>query len=444
MAENIVVPITEIREEFATCEICLDGFDDGVRTPRTLPCLHTFCCECLEKMWGAAAQGVKCPKCRKIWPVQGSIKSSFWQNNMLMYMVEYISFKKTLSDVLCYQCPDNNKATVRCLECEKYLCETCDRLHARFLEKHKPVSLTELVDTPRKLLQTNSMCPVHGDKNIDVYCKSRTCEKAMCTTCALVSHKVHDICDLREFCVARKKQINSSLEALKKVSESQTEYTSKLEEQNAKLDKMHEQLIEDIDEHSSKLVEKVEQSSTKLKSLVKENIAKQKAKRDEQIALVDKSKELKADHVLYCQQALSFARDVEFVEMDESLEKKCKSFMDDLQLVELQVQDVSLDTDAYVNLEKSIGQMSIHEADSWKPSYEYPNDPLIQSSYSADMSPPMGYLSQGTYPTSSNMTSYRKKRRKKKPNHSKYQRGKPISRRMPARQRQYNNDDDDE
>ncbi|XP_041353308.1 E3 ubiquitin-protein ligase TRIM56-like [Gigantopelta aegis] len=303
MAENIVVPIIEIREEFATCEICLDEFDDGVRTPRTLPCLHTFCCECLEKMWGAAAQGVKCPKCRKIWPVQGSIKSSFRQNNMLMHMVKYIGFKKKLCDLQCYQCPDNNKATVRCLECEKYLCETCDRWHARFLE-HTSVPLTELVNTPRNFLKTSSMCPVHRDKNIDVYCKSEACDKAMCTTCALVSHKEHDLCDLREFCDANKKKISSSLPALKNASELRTEYKSKLVEQNANLDKMQQLLMNDIDEHSSKLVENVEQSSKKLKRLVMEHVAKQKAMRDEQLALVDKSEELKAEHVLYCQQAL--------------------------------------------------------------------------------------------------------------------------------------------
>ncbi|XP_041353030.1 E3 SUMO-protein ligase RanBP2-like [Gigantopelta aegis] len=371
MAENIVVPILEIREEFATCEICLDNFDDGVRTPRTLPCLHTFCCDCLEKMWGAAAQGVKCPKCRKIWPVQGSIKSSFRQNSMLMHMVEYIGFKKKLGDVLCYQCPDNNKAIVRCLECEKYLCETCDRWHARFLEQHKPVPLTELVNTPRKFLKKPNMCPVHGEKNIDVYCKGEACEKAMCTTCALVSHKEHDICDLREFCDANKKKISSSLEALKKASELRTEYKSKVVGQNAKLDKIQEQVMKDIDEHSSKLVEKVEKTSKTLKKKVMENVAKQKAKRDEQLALVEKSEELKAEHVLYCQQALLFARDVEFIEMTKSLKKKGKSLMEDLQLPDLQVENVLLNTETYKKAELSIGQISIQEIsfadDKFKP-----------------------------------------------------------------------------
>ncbi|XP_041373485.1 uncharacterized protein LOC121383765 [Gigantopelta aegis] len=183
-----------------------------------------------------------------------------------------------------------------------------------------------------------------------------------------------------------KKQINSSLEALKKVSESHTEYKSKLQEQNTKLDKMHEVLMQGIDEHSSKLVVKVKQSSTKLKSLVEDNVAKQKAKREEQIALVDKSEELKAEHVLYCQQALSFARDVEFIEMAKSLENKGKSLMEDLKVLDLQVHDVLLDTDAYENLEKSIGQISIHEADSWKPSYGYPSIQLTQSAVATPMS----------------------------------------------------------
>ncbi|XP_041352888.1 E3 ubiquitin-protein ligase TRIM33-like [Gigantopelta aegis] len=275
---------------------------------------------------------------------------------MLMHMAEYICFKKKLGDVLCNQCPDN-KATVRCLECERYLCETCDRWHGIFLEKHKPVPLTELVHTPRSFLKKPSMCPVHGDKNIDVYCKDETCEKAMCTTCALLSHKEHNICDLREFCDANKKKISSSLEVLKKAPELRTEYKSKLAEQNAKLDKIQEQVMKDIDEHSRKLVENVESTSMNLKKKIVKYVAKQKAKRDEQLALVDKSAELKAEHVLYCQQVLSFARDVEFVEMVKSLEKKGKSLMEDLP--DLQVENVFLNTETYKRAELSIGQISI-------------------------------------------------------------------------------------
>ena len=360
MAEKIAVPIHEIREEFATCEICLDYFDIEKRTPRTLPCLHTFCYSCLDKLWGPGKQGLECPKCRRIWPVSESIKASFQQNNMLVHMVEYIDFKKRFGDLLCFQCPDKNKAVVRCQECEKYFCETCEKLHARFNERHKTVTLAELANSPQTFLKHTSMCCVHDDKKLDVYCDSEMCKKAVCTTCALVSHKEHEICDLKKVSHDKKENVLSSLESMKTASELRKEYKEKLLQQNGDLDKMQKEVLEDIKNHTKKLIDRVEQRSKELIDLITENITKQKAKRDEQIKLVDKSEKLSEEHILYSQQALSFAQDVDFVEMAETLERKGKSFLEDLQMPNLNVEKISLDKDACDSLHNSIGEISIH------------------------------------------------------------------------------------
>ncbi|XP_050708686.1 E3 ubiquitin-protein ligase TRIM21-like [Eriocheir sinensis] len=44
------------------CPVCLTGFDDSVQRPRTLPCGHTVCTLCTDKL---KEQGrVTCPECR--------------------------------------------------------------------------------------------------------------------------------------------------------------------------------------------------------------------------------------------------------------------------------------------------------------------------------------------------------------------------------------------
>ncbi|XP_072049990.1 tripartite motif-containing protein 2-like [Amphiura filiformis] len=57
-----------IDRHFLECVICSDTFND----PRALPCMHPFCCECLER-WAKSCSDdnsiVSCPLCKKIYRI---------------------------------------------------------------------------------------------------------------------------------------------------------------------------------------------------------------------------------------------------------------------------------------------------------------------------------------------------------------------------------------
>lgn len=49
-------------ERLTTCPVCLDKF----RTPKLLPCMHTFCLNpCLTNLVDPRARSLKCPECRR-------------------------------------------------------------------------------------------------------------------------------------------------------------------------------------------------------------------------------------------------------------------------------------------------------------------------------------------------------------------------------------------
>lgn len=47
-------------EQLLTCCICLDRY----RSPKLLPCQHSFCEPCLDGLVDYARRQIKCPECR--------------------------------------------------------------------------------------------------------------------------------------------------------------------------------------------------------------------------------------------------------------------------------------------------------------------------------------------------------------------------------------------
>ncbi|XP_041372544.1 E3 ubiquitin-protein ligase TRIM13-like [Gigantopelta aegis] len=252
MAESSVVPLLEIQDKFVTCEICFDYFDDQDKSPRILPCLHNFCCQCLESIWKKSPTGVRCPNCRK-------------------------------------------------------------------------------TDT----------CKKHNNMILDLYCKN--CATDICSSCVHVSHRDHEILDLKDVYEAKMDHIKRTLRNLQRSSKRAQKYTTRLSGQNATLDSMKENILKHIDDSYEEIIHKLSDKRKQMKEDVISNIEKQKADRNEQMKLVGQSEVLKADHVLHCKQAVQFARAADFIEMAPTLEDNLLSVMEGQELVDIPIQEVTID-----------------------------------------------------------------------------------------------------
>src|SRR6218665_3992998 len=75
--------------EITECPICMNVFTD----PRVLPCIHTFCLECLKRICETAPKNpgdkFPCPLCRKecLIPADGidGVPKNFFVENLLQY-----------------------------------------------------------------------------------------------------------------------------------------------------------------------------------------------------------------------------------------------------------------------------------------------------------------------------------------------------------------------
>ncbi|XP_070546073.1 E3 ubiquitin-protein ligase TRIM56-like [Ptychodera flava] len=182
--------LEEIGEDFLCCTICLEQF----KSPKILPCLHTFCQQCLVTLVEKTGS-LNCPECRQQYqlPVGGvpAIKGNFFMSNLIEIFKQRLeSIQGT--EIKCEGCQQNT-ATHRCVECKHYLCDNCVRAHKNLpiTRIHQLMTIGEYEtakSTSPVTLQAVEYCNVHTENKIEFYCE--TCQVPVCTNCTIVKHRI--------------------------------------------------------------------------------------------------------------------------------------------------------------------------------------------------------------------------------------------------------------
>ena len=125
-----------ILEELLTCSVCLEFFVN----PKTLPCHHSFCQTCLEKLPKENAHSFLCPTCCCLTQVPDGGVAGLPTAFYLDKCKEVHSQMK--KEIKCDNC-DKINAAGYCQMCTKSLCPNCIEVHNRWSEfsNHKIVDV---------------------------------------------------------------------------------------------------------------------------------------------------------------------------------------------------------------------------------------------------------------------------------------------------------------
>ena len=207
-------------EQQLTCPVCLDRYTQ----PRTLPCLHSFCHNCLAH-FPVQVQGGKhfmtCPVCRQTTqqPDKGvsGFQSAFLINNLLELhqVLEKVSGSQQNNCENCHK----EQATGYCKQCSKFLCQTCVDTHNKWgdFSSHQILGVEDVATTASKLVplkeQPTMECGSHG-KPLEVYCD--TCDELICQLCTTAkAHRDHEYEPLTDAFPRHQQQIVDSLQQVK-------------------------------------------------------------------------------------------------------------------------------------------------------------------------------------------------------------------------------------
>ncbi|MGH0139837.1 UNVERIFIED_CONTAM: hypothetical protein FKN15_009958 [Acipenser sinensis] len=203
-----------IEEEFLKCKICFELY----KSPRILPCLHSYCEQCLEKLLEKGKGTIYCPECRTETRVQGSvrnIKTSFFINSLLD-LFESKRNKEAICSVCVSLKQSPEAASSRCLDCADFLCRACTKGHrcSKLTLSHTVVSLQDYTagryDEEARLRQEQH-CHSHQD-TLRFFCN--TCSTPICRDCRMLEHFSHHILVMADAVKARKPQVEGLISSL--------------------------------------------------------------------------------------------------------------------------------------------------------------------------------------------------------------------------------------
>ncbi|CAH1797088.1 unnamed protein product [Owenia fusiformis] len=205
-------------KETLKCKVCYETLTD----PRALPCMHTYCCKCLdklEKIDQGQKQSLSCPECRQIHTIPEGGVAKFKVNFTTSSLVDLIQSMDIIGDnpncTVCKEDGIDNDALTKCVQCNEQLCKDCDRSHTRYNKGHTVLDLTgdktqDRTSVLNVVKQRVVYCEMHKTNPLEIYCKVDQC--AVCATCYVIDHSGHECVDVHKAAVNNMELIDELLE----------------------------------------------------------------------------------------------------------------------------------------------------------------------------------------------------------------------------------------
>ena len=303
---DIKTLLHNLREE-VSCPVCTNIYTE----PKHLPCLHTFCLQCL-KQWHRTSHGrdtIRCPKCQAVSrvPESGDLKdlpTSFYLNGL----IDVLAIKECKSSqVRCGNCDKKSSESSYCFQCCVFWCEDCVIGHniIRSNRDHRVLALKDFQDKDYEdVMKRPAFCPKedHNKEELKFFCTN--CETPVCQTCVLLQHGGHALILIKEEAERQKIQMKSLIENQRRNLQAKMKAISQLDEDCAKLIQQGEDVKRDVKTFADNLINVIEAHKKNIFSAVEkernkslERVTKRKTEIERQITVIKSSLE-KADKLL--------------------------------------------------------------------------------------------------------------------------------------------------
>ena len=192
MAASLTVSrsVTEI-QNLLVCDACTKT----IKEPKILPCSHSFCKACLEKLTteenvDGEGKTFACPTCMSTVTLKANENvAGLADNEFIVKLLTAVGPDRKQEACICFYCKTESSITI-CTECEMLFCHECYMIHERFktLRNHTMLSISEIInrDEQQEIGAETPSCTQHKDAIPKFYCE--TCKELICMKCVASVH----------------------------------------------------------------------------------------------------------------------------------------------------------------------------------------------------------------------------------------------------------------
>ena len=244
--------------EHVCCPVCFNRFTN----PKQLPCLHSFCLHCLQRIQATSGTPgtILCPECRRNFTIPGNgdlntLPTNFRLNSLLDALP--VTECKT-SRVKCGNCDKRRQESAYCFSCCSFWCEDCLPLHNRIktFKEHHALALKDFGNEDFKnIFKQPTFCVKHEKKELELFCQ--VCKTTICNSCALVDHEGHAKVTLEDAAKEQRLRLNRAIESKKRKVQKKVTRTAKLAENCTQ-----------VQEHAERVKSKVMQFTDNLNAAI--------------------------------------------------------------------------------------------------------------------------------------------------------------------------------
>ena len=163
-------------KDLTLCRICMETYTK----PKALPCLHTFCLECLTKLPTVEIDGdlLPCPLCRRQFVIpQGGmdqLQANFLVEEIIQFrslFASHVNASKDKCKIKCSFC-EERESIIYCIECGADLCQSCSTGHTRLRATKNHRILTQEEKNNSKFIMKSRItsCEEHKDEALKLFC----------------------------------------------------------------------------------------------------------------------------------------------------------------------------------------------------------------------------------------------------------------------------------
>lgn len=278
-----------VESNFLKCSSCCHDY----QSPRLLPCLHSLCEECIQKLPrqtssiaddqkssenlpnGNVIERFSCPVCVSSISLPEGGGGTFQSNAFLQDLCQLYKYKHD-KDRKCDYCTFAGKtvdAVSLCLNCHDDMCGDCQEAHhkTKITRNHQVVPYEQIRNGlyDQDIREHQSLkCEKHENNSLTSFCTD--CEALLCPKCQTPEHGGHNVVDLDNALPKYSKQIKGLISSIKTRLPSIQNYCEFLEKYAENLDQTKQQLLTDTQTQADSLHSMIDECKNKLQQEIKE------------------------------------------------------------------------------------------------------------------------------------------------------------------------------